>query len=81
MCSGINGCQKMAINLYKYKLISNEELNDLIKLISDRYMINSNFPSCYSVKEMSVINGIFAESLITKLNKKGEKIYSKYFMI
>ena len=44
-------------------------------------MINSNFPSCYSVKEMSVINGIFAESLITKLNKKGEKIYSKYFMI
>ena len=28
-----------------------DELNDLIKLISDRYMINSNFPSCYSERK------------------------------
>lgn len=80
LCSGIDGCLQMTLNLYKYKLINSKELDKLSRLINSKYR-NKELCNYYNVKEMSVINGILAENLVEKLNKNGKKIYSMYFMI
>lgn len=70
----------MVSNLYKYELINSKELDTLSRLLNSKYK-KKDFSNYYNVKEMSVVNGILAESLVEKLNKNGKNFYNMYFMI
>ncbi len=80
VCSGYFGCKKMIMNLFEYKMISEEVKDKFINSLNNKF-INKDFLSEVSVKEISIINGILNEKIIEILNEEGKRLFYRYYMI